>query len=378
MPKRKRHPKLPTGWGTIRYLGKGRSRPYAVHPPCVEKYENGYYKRPPVLCYVPDWYTGFAVLNAYRAGTYHPGDELSYPPRTMTDAEMDAFCERLLRDRAYTAKLDGIVKELTFKDVYKEWKDWKFGPNAPKKLSQSIQYQNQAAFGHLAPLHDRPFAALRLADLQDAVNRLDLAKGTVEKVTVLLKQIYRYAYAHEYIDRDYTVGLVTPSRREEIHGQPLSDDELKTLWKHRTEEIPRMLLVMCFSGWRIGEVKDLVVDMANKSFTGGSKTAAGKNRIVPIHSGILPYVDSLPKYEIRKMQRLVNRTFKDLKMDHTAHDCRHTFSALCERYGVREADRKRMLGHKVGDITNDTYGHRTLEDLRTEIEKIQFVSICVQ
>lgn len=57
---------------------------------------------------------------------------------------------------------------------------------------------------------------------------------------------------------------------------------------------------------------------------------------------------------------------------HTPHDCRHTFSRLCEKYGVNENDRKRMLGHSFGsDITNRIYGHRTLEDLRVEIEKIK-------
>ena len=64
---------------------------------------------------------------------------------------------------------------------------------------------------------------------------------------------------------------------------------------------------------------------------------------------------------------------------HTPHDCRHTFSALCEKYGVRENDRKRMLGHSFGnDVTNAVYGHRTLEELREEIEKIKvpFVTNC--
>ena len=56
---------------------------------------------------------------------------------------------------------------------------------------------------------------------------------------------------------------------------------------------------------------------------------------------------------------------------HTPHDCRHTFSMLCEKYGVRENDRKRMLGHSFGnDVTNAVYGHRELEDLVKEIEKI--------
>ena len=63
---------------------------------------------------------------------------------------------------------------------------------------------------------------------------------------------------------------------------------------------------------------------------------------------------------------------------HTPHDCRHPFSRLFEKYKVMENDRKRMLGHKIGDCLlytspspNDTYGHRTLEDLRNEIEKIE-------
>ena len=39
---------------------------------------------------------------------------------------------------------------------------------------------------------------------------------------------------------------------------------------------------------------------------------------------------------------------------------------------MREADRRRMLGHSFGnDITNGVYGHRRLEELREQIEKIE-------
>ena len=33
MPRRKKHSRLPNGYGSIRYLGKNRKNPYAVHPP---------------------------------------------------------------------------------------------------------------------------------------------------------------------------------------------------------------------------------------------------------------------------------------------------------------------------------------------------------
>lgn len=377
MPKRKRHPVLPNGWGTIRYLGKNRTNPYAVHPPCTERYENGYYKRPPVLCYVKDWYTGFAVLNAYRAGTYHPGDELNYPTRTMSDRDMDEFCQRILRDRSYTAHLDDLIREKTFSEVYKEWHEWKFGENAPKKLSASVVKQTRASYSHLSPLHNRAFSALRLKDLQDAVNKCDLAYGTLQKVVVLLKQIYRYAYTHEMIDRDYSVGLITPQRRAEKHGQPFTEEDLKILWEEKEDPCAELLLILCYSGWRIGEYQALEVNLEERWMKGGSKTDAGKDRIVPIHSAILPLVKhrieegKLMFLSENRFRRRMNEFIDAHGMEHhSPHDCRHTFSTLCERYGVREADRKRMLGHAVGDITNDTYGHRTVEELRTEIEKI--------
>lgn len=120
--------------------------------------------------------------------------------------------------------------------------------------------------------------------------------------------------------------------------------------------------------------------MKEKYFKGGVKTAASKNRIVPMHSGIVPLVKRLIKkngklflctvYTYRKeMYDILNQI--GIKK-HTPHDCRHTFSALCEKYKVNENDRKRMLGHSFsGDITNQIYGHRSIDDLRTEIEKIK-------
>ena len=131
---------------------------------------------------------------------------------------------------------------------------------------------------------------------------------------------------------------------------------------------------MCLSGYRVSAYKTLEINLEEKYFCGGIKTDAGKGRYVPIHSAIYPwvkyFVDKDGYLDIwRKKLSLVD-ALKRLNLEATPHWTRHTFSALCERYAVRENDRKRMLGHKVGDITNDVYGHRTIEELRVEIEKI--------
>ena len=49
------HPRLPVGFGTIRYLGPVRRFPYAVHPPKERETDQ---RRAPAICYVKDWFTG--------------------------------------------------------------------------------------------------------------------------------------------------------------------------------------------------------------------------------------------------------------------------------------------------------------------------------
>ena len=164
-------------------------------------------------------------------------------------------------------------------------------------------------------------------------------------------------------------------RKEEF-----TDEELGLLWAHKSDSIAQMLLVICYSGFRVTAYQTLDIHTQPEwYFQGGLKTAAGKNRIVPVHSAIQPLVsDLLSKYgylipnpsTFRKWIRKYLPTI-GIVTDHTPHDCRHTFSRLCEKYNVPENDRKRLLGHAFSDITNSVYGHRTLEELRASIEKIQ-------
>lgn len=107
MPKRKKHPRLPNAFGSIRYIGKGRTNPFAVHPPCTEISEAGDYVRPKALCYVRDWYVGFSVLMAYHAGTYQPGtEEQLQKQREQFTADLDVFCERILSDFSSHARIE--------------------------------------------------------------------------------------------------------------------------------------------------------------------------------------------------------------------------------------------------------------------------------
>lgn len=380
MPKRKKHPRLPSGWGSIRYLGKGRRNPYAVHPPCTETDDKGNYIRPPALCYVDDWYVGFAVLNACRAGTYNPGDEiLMAESLDTTSTDLEKLAERILRDYG---QWHGTQEEdkMTFAQVYEGFFEWKFGESAPKKLSESRKTVIKAAYNNLAPLHGRVFADLRVDDLQAVINACTLARGSLEKMKSLLTEMYKWAESRELCDKDYARHVVIPSAsKEDEHGIPFTTEDLKKLWDHRDDSDAAFVLIMCYTGYRISAYKNMEVNLDEMYFRGGLKTAAGKDRMVPIHPCIQDLVEDrissqgqLLDKSVDAFRKRMNKLLNKLSIEeHTPHDCRHTFSALCERYGVSDADRKRMLGHSFGaDITNGIYGHRTIDDLRNEIVKI--------
>ncbi len=354
--KHKKRMRLPNGFGSIKYLGSGRRNPYAVYPPVTEWTPKSPVT-PKALAYKPTWEEAYEVLTAYnmeKAGKIRIGGGV-YIDRTPTFAEL-------------------------YEDFYQE----KFFGSA-KKLSKSAENSTKAAFRNCAAIHDRQMGHLRYDDLQKVINDCPLRHASLELIVSLMHQMYAYAMKYEIVAKDYSAYLYIPKEDDDESGEPFTDQELRILWDAAADPDVQMILIMCYSGYRIKAFTDMEVDLKERYFKGGVKTKSSRERIVPIHPGILPLVAS--RHRDRDLlgyspDRFRNRMYRRLEIlgiahtesgkKHTPHDCRHTFSVLCEKYGVNENDRKRMMGHSFGnDITNATYGHRTLEDLRVQMDKIK-------
>lgn len=381
MAKRKKYPKLPNGYGSIKYLGKGRRNPYAVHPPTTEFTLDGIPKTPKALCYVDDYMKGFAVLMAYKAGTYVPGMERDLTDIDSSKGNLDSLAQSILADYG-RIKHTELTKEKkpTFAEVYEEFYDYKYERDKSRQYSQASRDSTRAAFKNCAAIHDKTFENLKHKDLQNIIDNCPRKHASLELILSLFRQMYQYAIAYEIVDKDCSTALRINTPEDDEHGEPFTDADLQILWQHADNPIVEMILIMCYSGFRISAYKTLEVNLKEKYFKGGVKTAAGKNRIVPIHSGIYHLVCRRIKRDGKMLiqktgdfRRNMYATLREIGVErHTPHDCRHTFSRLCEKYKVNENDRKRMLGHSFkGDITNEVYGHRTLEELREEIEKIK-------
>ena len=366
--KKQKHPRLPNGFGSIRYLGPNRSRPYMISAPATmdgDKVIPG-----TILTYTDDWYQAYAILTAYNAGTWHPGDDLSISPSKDPEG-LDGLISRLLDDfKILNGKVYDYRPSETFKAVADRWYKDKYERPEIRKFSESTKQNIHKGLSNLEIINDRPFSSLRLDDLQDVIDQID-APTMQDQARAVLHGIYKYAVTHEIVEKDYSAGLVVMAHEKE-HGVPFTPDEIRKLYELREDPIAEMLLIMIYSGFRISAYRDMTVNLKERYFQGGVKTAAGKDRIVPIHSFIYPMVKKR-KVLVPDLQRYgakLGEWCRRNGMDHSPHHTRHTFSALCEKYEVKENDRKRLLGHAFQDVTNSVYGHRDLEDLRKEIEKI--------
>ena len=161
-------------------------------------------------------------------------------------------------------------------------------------------------------------------------------------------------------------------------------EEVARLWEHAGEPWVDTILIFIYSGWRISELLALTpadVDLQAGTMKGGTKTKAGKNRIVPIHSKIRPLVENrlseggprLICYEGKPVPVTTYRLFwrdimKRLNMAHVPHECRHTFETRLDSAGGNRRCIDLLMGHVSKDTGNRVYNHKTLAELQATIE----------
>ena len=386
--KRKMHPRIPKGYGSIKYLGKDRKHPYAVYAPQYHLSDKGNVIYNKALCYVPDWYTGFAVLVSYRAGTYHPGDEIkiAHLDRQLSEEQLDDFCTKILKDMNLATAQSTAP---TFKELCDEWHEVKFGEFAPKQLSLKSEQRYFRAIKAFEHLYNRKADQISSEEIQRVINEKAKTqkRNSVEAILGCIKEIFNFAVSKDYIAKSPCKLVHIPSIAEGPEkADPFSLEELKTiiLKARQGNEMAIGLFIHCFSGFRIKAYYEqgFVINTKEWYFQGGVKWSGGKDRMVPIHSAIIPFV--LGKKTIYPVcASYVNAKIEKFCIENgmrkrTSHDCRHTFKMLMDKFGVNDLAQRYMLGHTLGDIHNSVYSHLDIDDLRKEIEKIKIDTICSQ
>lgn len=276
---------------------------------------------------------------------------------------------------------------ITFAEVYERWSKVHF-----EKIVPSAARTWKSAFNHSAPLHSMRMRDIRVEHLEQTILNADIGEDTKQRMKSLYNLMYKYAMKHEIVNKNYAELCDRIKKtKKSLPKVPFSEDEIKMLWDNLDFPFVDMVLIGIYSGWRPQELailKSEDINLDELTMRGGLKTDAGRNRLVPIHSKVLPLIEKRmaenkervfndPKGQqgtemtYDKYRERFKRVMEFLHLNHKPHETRHTFITRAKEAGMDEYALKLIVGHAIEDVTERVYTHRTIDNLKAEIEKIQ-------
>lgn len=267
----------------------------------------------------------------------------------------------------------------TMEQVYECWRAEHF-----PTLTDKGREMYKVAWKRMAPVKGRKMRELRTADYQGIINTMEdagLSVSSAQKVKQLAGQLSKWAMREDIITTNYAQ-FIRIYEAEAAVREIFSDEEIALLKEHNSSEPVKMILLLIYTGLRIGELFSLRrenIHLDERYFTGGSKTKAGKNRTVPILPEAMPYIQYfwaagdgdllVSGYQGNRTannfrKRDFARTLSELGITgKTPHSTRHTFASLAVRAGVKPEVLREIIGHANYSTTIEIYNHANLPQL---------------
>lgn len=275
------------------------------------------------------------------------------------------------------------IKKITVDELHKKWQDEKY-----PKIAYKTQQVYNMCWNYCQDIKDEAFVDIRLQHLQNIVDGMGSKWSAKKAFKILWHQMYDFALKNDMDVRKYSEYIDIGKKTTKLERIPFEEDEIDKMW----ENVDRMdfidtMLILIYTGMRVGELLDIKiknVHIDEKYMVGGSKTEAGKDRIIPFHERIIPLIKRWydKAIEVGSEYLIFNHEYKQMKYwnyyhekwekiieqlefnkEHKPHDTRHTFSTRMDRTPANKLCTKRILGHASKDITDKVYTHKDIEDL---------------
>lgn len=271
---------------------------------------------------------------------------------------------------------------MTFAEVFKEWKSEHY-----KDITESGQTQYDISYQVFKPLHNKKFRDLKTADFQSVLNpHMKKAYSTVAKYKQLITQMSKWAMREEIITINLAsyVKLPENTKTEKVI---FTDEEIKIFEdKATTNETAKIVCMLLSTGMRIGELFSVKLEDYHGDYViGGSKSDAGKNRVIPIRPEGREHFAYFAKYaEVFLLDGYVgnkdahnfrNRDYSDLikqlgiDKKKTPHTTRHTYASRAVKEGVAPEVLQKILGHADYATTANIYTHLDIDTLIDAVNK---------
>lgn len=271
--------------------------------------------------------------------------------------------------------------KITLQELFDLWEE-----KRAVKLGTSNRSSLKSVYKHCSKLGKVKYKQIKSYQMQDCIDSCGCGYSTQGAIKNLWGHLDRFALELDIISKRCS-DLLTSDPIPETTKEIFTDEEVSRLWENQNFPWVDSILFFLYTGFRISEMIDLrteTVNLQEWTLTGGTKTAAGKNRLIPIHSKIQSIVQKrfeqsksgyLFEYNGKKLNQTQYREFwaavmEALKMDHTPHECRHTFRSRLDSAGANKVCIDRLMGHKSKGTGERVYTHKNIEELRLNIELI--------
>lgn len=267
--------------------------------------------------------------------------------------------------------------KVTLVELYNRWAKMKL-----PKLGTSLQSSLRSAFKHCSKYYGLKYRNIRAYQMQDCIDNCGKGYSTQGAIKNLWGHLDRFAFECDIIEKMYST-ITTAPPIPETNREPFTAEQVATLWQIKDDPWVNTVLIYIYTGFRLTELLNMKTEhlnMKDKYFQGGVKSASGKGRIVPFHKRIESMVKELVdqgnpylfSYDGKKISQTNYYQFwgavmKKIDADKTPHEARHTFETCLDNAGGNRKCIDMLMGHKSKDVGNRVYNHKTIEQLRDTV-----------
>ena len=272
----------------------------------------------------------------------------------------------------------------TLAEIYDKWSREKFDG-----VSESSIRAYKAGWKIAEPIQHMRMDEIKLDHLQAVCDESGKNAPILKRFKTLMNQLFDYGVKHEYIlsSRRDIVGYLDISRYgnpNKYDRTPFTKEELKKLHESDDHEYITVILILIYTGLRIGELLDLKKEDVHLDerwlYVRQGKTPSGI-REVPIADKIMKYMEywmdrdcdyliCTPDDEKMLYKNYYAAYWKPICPDHKPHDTRHTCISLLADKCVDPRIIRSIVGHAGSTVTETVYTHL---DLSVKLEAINSI-----